>query len=214
MNQLLSKSFMWMFVGLLVTFLTGIYVSTSETMIENIFSGSLYYIFILLEFVLVIVFSARIHKMSPTGAKVCFLLYSFVSGLTFSSIFIVFEVSSIIYVFLISAVIFGVFGLIGYKTNMDLSKVGTYLFMGLIGLVLVSIINIFLKSDSLSFLLSILILVIFLGFTAYDVQKIKRYAESSMNQEVLAVYGAFELYLDFINIFIRILSLTAKRSRR
>ena len=210
MNKVISKSFLWMFVGLLVTFLTGLYVSTSEVMINNIFSGSLFYILIILEFVLVIFFSARVHKMSSTTAKICFLLYSFVSGLTFSAIFIAFEVSSIIFIFLVSAVIFGIFGLIGYKTSMDLTKVGTYLLMGLIGVILVSIINMFIHSDSLSFVLSILVLIIFMGFTAYDVQKIKRYAESGVNNETLSVYGAFELYLDFINIFIKLLQLFGK----
>ena len=207
MNKLISKSFLWMFVGLLVTFLTGFYVSTSEVMIENIFASSLFYILIILEFVLVIFFSARIHKMSSTAAKICFLLYSFVSGLTFSSIFIVFQVSSIIFIFLVTAVVFGIFGLIGYKTNIDLTKAGTYLLMALIGVIFVSIINIFINSDSVSFILSILVLIIFMGFTAYDVQKIKRYAESGMNNEVLSIYGAFELYLDFINIFIKLLQL-------
>ena len=207
MNKLISKSFLWMGLGLLVTFLTGFYVSTSETMITNIFNSSLFYILIILEFVLVIFFSARVHKMSPTAAKICFLLYSFISGLTFSSIFIVFEVASIIYIFLISAVIFGLFGLIGYKINMDLTKVGTYLLMALIGVILVSIVNLFLHSDSLSFILSILVLIIFMGFTAYDIQKIKRYAESGIDNEVVSIYGAFELYLDFINIFIKLLQL-------
>ena len=90
-NKLLSKSFLWMCIGLLVTFVTGFGISMNERMLENIFGGSGFWILVILEFVLVIVLSARVMKMNPTTAKICFILYSFVSGLTFSSIFVVYE---------------------------------------------------------------------------------------------------------------------------
>lgn len=99
-NKLLSKSFLWMCIGLLVTFVTGFGVSMNERMLENIFAGSSFWILIVLELILVIVLSARVMKMSPTAAKICFILYAFVSGLTFSSIFVVYELTSVLMVFL------------------------------------------------------------------------------------------------------------------
>ena len=126
-NKLLSKSFLWMCIGLLVTFVTGFGISMNERMLENIFGGSGFWILVILEFVLVIVLSARVMKMNPTTAKICFILYSFVSGLTFSSIFVVYELTSIIMIFLVSAIIFGIMAFIGYTTKVDLSRVGFYL---------------------------------------------------------------------------------------
>ena len=209
-NKLLSKSFLWMCIGLLVTYVTGFGVSMNERMLENIFAGSAFWILIVLEFILVIVLSARVMKMSPTAAKICFILYAFVSGLTFSSIFVVYELSSIMMVFLVSAVVFGVMAYIGFKTNVDLSKVGFYLLMDLIGVIVVSIINIFLGNSMLEIILCIICLLLFLGITAYDVQKIKALESTGLPEDNLAIYGALELYLDFINIFLQILELFAK----
>ena len=148
--------------------------------------------------------------MSPTAAKICFILYAFVSGLTFSSIFVVYELTSVLMVFLVSAVIFGVMAYIGYKTNVDLSKVGFYLLMALIGVIVVSVINIFLGNGMLEIILCIICLLLFLGITAYDVQKIKALESTGLPEDNLAIYGALELYLDFINIFLQILELFAK----
>ena len=210
MNKLLSKSFLWMFLGLLVTFLTGYVVSINENMVNSIYNGPLVLILVIVEFALVIYFSTRVAKMQPTAAKISYLLYAFVSGLTFSSIFIYFEVASIMYVFLVAAVLFGLFGLIGYKTKLDLSKVGTYLLMGLIGVIICTIVNIFLKSNTFDLILSIITILIFVGFTAYDVHNIIRFSETNENTEVVAIYGAFELYLDFINIFINLINILGK----
>ena len=209
-NKLLSKSFLWMCIGLLVTFVTGYGVASNERMLENIFEGSGFWIFIILEFILVIVLSLRIMKMSPTSAKICFILYSFVSGLTFSSIFVVYELSSVMYVFLLSSAIFGIMAFIGYKTNTDLSKVGFYLMMGLIAVIVVSIINVFVGNSTLEIILCIVCLLLFLGITAYDVQKIKALETSGLPEDNLAIYGALQLYLDFINIFLDLLRLFAE----
>ncbi|MBD8923717.1 Bax inhibitor-1/YccA family protein [bacterium] len=208
-NKLLSKTFLWMFLGLLVTFATGYAVSSNPVMIENVFGG-MFYIFIILELVLVLVLSARVMKMSPVGAKMCFLLYSFVSGLTFSSIFIVYNLTSITSVFLISALVFGIMALIGYTTKVDLTKVGFYLMMALIGAIIVMIVNIFLNNPMVDTFISIVCLIVFIGITAYDVQKIKALESSGLPEDNLAIYGALELYLDFINIFLQILELFAK----
>lgn len=206
-NKLISNVFLWMFVGLLVTFLTGYFISTNERMLLTVFSTGIYIIFAIVELILVIVLSARIRKLKPTTCKVMFLLYSFVSGLTFSSIFITYKMVSIIYVFLIAALLFGVFALIGYKTKVDLTKFGTYLFMGLLATIIVSIINIFVGNQMLDLIISVVIILIFIGVTAYDIQKIKHMSNSSIPEENLAIYGALELYLDFINIFLNLLRL-------
>lgn len=209
-NKIMSKVFGWMFIGLLVSFLTGYVVSINPTMIENIF-GSAWWILLIAEFVLVIFLSARIAKMSPTTAKVSFLLYSFVSGLTFSSIFIVYEMSSIIYVFLITGLIFGIFAFLGYTTNIDLTKLRTYLFMGLLAIIVCSIINIFIGNDTFNTILSIIAVILFVGYTAYDVQKVCRlYEDNVLPEDNLAIYGALELYLDFINLFLHLLDLLGK----
>lgn len=140
--------------------------------------------------------------MSPVAAKICFILYAFVSGLTFSSIFVVYDIASIMMVFLVSSVIFGVMAFIGYKTNVDLTKLGFYLMMGLIAVIIVSVINIFIGSNGLEIALSIICVLLFIGITAFDVQKIKSLEGSELPEDNLAIYGALELYLDFINIFI------------
>lgn len=208
-NKLLSKTFLWMFLGLLVTFATGYAVSSNPVMIENVFGG-MFYIFIILELVLVLVLSARVMKMSPVGAKMCFLLYSFVSGLTFSSIFIVYNLTSITSVFLISALVFGIMALIGYTTKVDLTKVGFYLMMVLIGAIIVMIVNIFLNNPMVDTFISIVCLIVFIGITAYDVQKIKALESSGLPEDNLAIYGALDLYLDFINIFLHLLQFFGK----
>lgn len=207
MNQLFSKTFIWMFVGLLVTFLTGYIVSVNENMLLSIFEGPLFWIIIILEFALVIYFSARVHKMKPITAKMCFLLYSFVSGLTFSSIFVAFEISSVIYVFLIAAVVFALFGAVGYFLNIDLNKMSTYLLMGLFAIIICFIVNIFLANSTFDLTISIIALLIFFGFTAYDIQKVKILSNAGIDGDVVAINGAFELYLDFINIFLHLISI-------
>ena len=205
-NNILSKVFIWMFAGLLVTFLTGFVVSLNTNMLINVLSSGALWVILIVELLLVIILSANIHKMKATTAKVCFLLYAFVSGLTFSSVFVMYELGSIMYVFLITAAIFGIFALVGAKTNLDLSKFGTYLMMALLAVIVFLFINIFTASSTADMILSIIIILIFIGFTAYDVQKILRLSEESMiSEDNLAIYGALELYLDFINIFLELL---------
>ena len=135
-NQTLSKTFGWMFIGLLVTFLTGYVVSLNENMLYNIMSTWGMILCIVVELGLVIFLSARITKMQPTTAKISFLLYSFVSGLTFSSIFMVYSLNSIMYVFLITAVVFAIFAAIGAFTKIDLTKIGSYLLMALLAIII------------------------------------------------------------------------------
>ena len=201
--------FMWMFVGLLITFLVGYYVSTNENMIYNIFATKFYWVIYIAEIVTVIVLSARILKMSKNGAIFGFLLYSFLSGLTFSSIFLTFKMSSIIFIFLITALVFLIFALIGYFTKINLTKLGTILFMGLIGILIASIINIFIQSQTFDLILVIIGIIVFIGYIAYDINKVKR-LEGQIDEDKLSIIGALELYLDFINLFIRLLQLFGK----
>ena len=205
-NEIYSKIFMWMFVGLALTFGVAYYTSTNDDALIAIFGKNMYIIFSIIEIALAIFLGVRITKMSPTTAKICFLLYSFITGLTFSSIFVAYKVTSIVFVFGITAVLFLIFALIGKYTKMDLSKLGTYLFMMLMGVIICSIINIFLKSEGFNIGITIVSLLIFLGYIAFDIQKVKR-LEAVVPEENLAILGAFELYLDFINVFIDLLRL-------
>ena len=210
-NKVFGKVFMWMFIGLLITFLTGYVVSSNDNMLYNIFSGGTYFILIIIELVLVIYLSARIHKTQVTTARIVFILYSFVSGLTFGSIFIVFKMSSIMLIFLITAILFGIFALIGRFTKLDLTKVGTILLMMLLGIVICTFVNVFLKNDTLDLFVSYISIIVFLGFTAYDMQKIKMLSYEFNDEDKIAIIGALELYLDFINIFIDLLRIFGKR---
>lgn len=203
------KVFMWMFIGLLVTFITGFTVSINENMLSSIFSTGLYFVLAIVEIVLVIFLSARINKMNPITAKISFILYAFVTGLTFSSIFVVYKLTSIMFVFLATALIFGVFALIGKFTNIDLSKLGTLLFMTLIGILLCTIINIFIGSSTFDLIICIISLIVFMGYVMYDMQKIKYFED--LDNENYAIFAALQLYLDFINIFINLIRLIGDR---
>lgn len=204
-----SKIFMWMCIGLLVTFATGFFVATNENMLTSIFSSGMYFILVIAELATVIFLTARLHKMSETTAKISFILYSFLTGLTFSSIFVVYELTSIIYVFLVSALLFGIFAVIGATTNIDLSKISTILLMLLFGIIICTLINMFVGSETFDLALCIVGLIVFMIYVAYDMQKIKE-LETIYDGDKLAIIGALELYLDFINIFLRLLELFGK----
>lgn len=207
-SKLMSKTFIWMFIGLLVTFITGYGVASNETMIINIYKNSIYIVLCIVELILVIFLSTKVHSMSKNMARICFIIYSFVTGLSLSSIFVIYSLSSILYVFLIAAVVFLVFGLLGYFTKLDLTKLGTYLMMILFGVIVCFLVNLFLNYEQFDFVLTLVSMVVFMGFTAYDVQKIKRLAENStIPEDNLSIVGALNLYLDYINIFLDILRL-------
>lgn len=203
-NEFLGKVFRWFGAGLLVTFLVAYLVSTSVSALSFIFSGSMYWIIFILEIVLAIWLSSRIRSMSSGLTKVLYLGYSALTGLVFSSIFVVYEISSIIWIFLASALVFMAFSYLGKSDKFDLSHYGVYLFVALIGCVILEVINIFLMNQTLNMVLCVVTLVIFVVYVAYDVHKILRYYDDTDN---MAVIGAFDLYLDFINIFLRLLQL-------
>lgn len=203
-NQIYSKMFMWLFVGLLVTFITGMYTATNDSALNVIFGKSAYIFLVLAELFVAIFLSARITKMQPTTAKFLYLLYTFLTGLTFSSIFIVYKLTSILLVFGVTSVLFLIFALIGRYSKIDLSRLGTYLLMMLLGIIICSIVNIFMGNTTFDIVICIISIVIFLGYIAYDVQKVER-LEGLLEDDSLAILGAFELYLDFINVFIDLL---------
>ena len=208
-NKIFSKEYGWMFIGLLISFITGYYVSTQPNIIYNLFSKGMFFILVLVEIGLCIWLSAGIRKMQTSTAKILFGLYSFVTGLTFSTIFVAYRIDSIIMVFGITALTFAIMALVGTFTKIDLTKLGTILFMGLLGIIIASIINIFIGSQTLDLGIIIIGIVIFTLYIAYDVQKVK-YIAQTLEEDKAAIICAFELYLDFINLFIKLLRLFGK----
>ncbi len=214
-NKLYSKIFGWLFVGLLITFLGGygfmaILVNNLNIAKAVLTSGFLIGI-VISEIVIAIILGVRVAKLKPTTIKVLYILYCVLSSITFSTIFIAFKVSSIILVFLVTAIIFGLFALIGAKLNVDLKKFGTYLLIALIGIVIMSIINIIMQKTTLELVLAIISILVFTLYIGYDIKKAQALADSGIEEDNLAVYTAFQLYLDFINIFIRLLELFNRR---
>lgn len=209
-NKVYAKVFLWMFVGLLISFLTGIYVSTQEAMLVNLYKNGIIWWILIAELVLVLVLSWGIKKMNPGVAKVLFCLYALATGFSLSSLFLVYEVESLILVFVETSVVFGLFAFIGLHTKKDLTKFGTIFLMGLIGILIAAVVNIFLGNEIFDIVINAIGILLFLGVTAYDMQKVKLLAETEENEDRVAIYGALELYLDFINIFIKLLQLFGK----
>ena len=213
LSKFFSGVYLWMFIGLLVSGLVAYYTSISLNMLNFVYKS--YTLIIIAELVVVIAFSALRRKVSPLVAKMLFITYAALSGLTLSSIFLVYKIGSIGMVFLSSAIMFGLLALYGYTTKTDLTSFGKMLLFGLIAVIIMSIINLFLGNGTLGIAISIVSIVIFLGLTAWDMQKLKMiYNYYSSNETELAkftIYGALDLYLDFINIFLELLSLFGKR---
>jgi FtsH-binding integral membrane protein len=210
----MPKVFMWMFIGLLVTFGTGYLVSLNQNMVVNIFSGITRFIIILGTLGVGIVLGTLIHKMNTPTAICLYLLYTFLTGLTISMIFVVYKITFILAVFVVAALLFGTFALIGKVVKLDLSKFYTYLIMGLIGVVSLGIVNMFLKLSWMYILISWVSLIVFLGYTAVDIQRISKMYADEEESSKLAVIGAFSLYLDYINIVIDLINLFGGSNRR
>ncbi len=209
-NSFYSKVFGWLFVGILVTFVSAYIVSNSYDILDLIFNKSGYWVVIIAQFGLCIFLSARIHKMSQTTAIISYVFYTLLTGVTLSSLLLIFEMGSIIFVFLATALVFGIFALIGAKTKMNLASYGTFLLVALVSLIVLEIINMFMLNNTVDMVLCIVGIVIFIGYIAYDMQHIKAIKESGENSTNLAILGAFELYLDFINLFVKLLRLFGK----
>ncbi len=210
-NKLMSKTFFWMFIGLLGTAIVSWYTYSSGLFVDIITNGY-FNILLILEVVVVLLFSFLFKKLSPMLVAILYFIYSMLNGVSLSTIFIVFDLNSIVLLFIVSAVLFGAFALIGYITKKDLSSWHTLLFGILIAGIILSLINLFLGNSMLDLVLDWIILFVFFGVTAYDINIIKQLKQdASLNQEKLYIYGAMQLYLDFINIFLRVLSIFGKR---
>jgi FtsH-binding integral membrane protein len=212
----LTKVYGWMMLGLLVTALSSFFTITNGTLLRFVFSSRInFFAVIIAQVGIVIYLSARIQKMSAAMAKALFVLYSAITGITLASVFLVYTAESIGSTFIIAALMFGSMAFYGYVTKRDLTGVGQFMMMGLIGVVIASVVNIFMGSDSLGWLISIIAVVVFTGLTAYDTQKMKAMAYVMLDGEEVAakgaIIGALQLYLDFINLFLALLRLFGNR---
>ncbi|MBP3850173.1 MAG: Bax inhibitor-1/YccA family protein [Prevotella sp.] len=213
---LMRKVYVWMTLALVITGFTAYGVATSPGVLQAIYSNQLlFWGMIIAEFALVIGVSAAINRISLTTATLMFVLYSVINGALLSYIFLVYTASSIATVFFITAGTFGTMALVGYTTKTDLTSIGKYLFMALIGLIIATIVNVFIKSSGMTLVLSYVGVLIFVGLTAYDSQKIKQMLmqapDAGESAQKLALFGALTLYLDFINLFIYLLRIFGKR---
>lgn len=213
---LMRKVYVWMTLAMVITGFTAYGVATSPGVLQLIFGNQiLFWGMIIAELALVIGVSAAINRLSLTTATLMFILYSVINGALFSSIFLIYTASSIATVFFITAGTFGVMALIGYTTKTDLTSIGKYLFMALIGLIIATLVNMFIKSEGFTYILSYIGVLIFVGLTAYDSQKIKQMLlqapDAGEGAQKLALLGALTLYLDFINLFIYLLRIIGRR---
>ena len=205
-KSLLPSVFMWLFIGLLITFIGGYVISLNEEALVNI--SKYFWIFVIIEVGIAIVLNIFVTKLSKPVAICLYILYTFLTGLTISFIFLAYKLSSIIIIFLVTSILFAIFALIGKYTKIDLSKFGIYLFMGFIAIIIIGIINIFLMNNTLNMLSCILGVVIFLGYVAFDVQRIIRSGDyDDVKDTSIPIVFAFNLYIDFINLFLDLLSL-------
>lgn len=215
-RKFMAGVYLRMTFALLITAAVAWYASTSDQIMGILFShrGIPFYALIIVELALVIILSAAIHKINSAAALFFFVLYSVVNGLSFSVIFYVYEIGSVFHIFLISALMFGAMSVYGAFTKSDLTSAGRYLMMALIGLIIAGLVNLLLHSKTLDWLTSIIGVGIFIGLTAYDTQRLMRIGvknDGSEKFQKMAVIGALELYLDFINIFLKMLRLFGKR---
>lgn len=212
----MHKVYGWMALGLFVTAFAAYIVASSATLTQLILGNRfVFYGLLILELGLVIVISRALPKLSTQAAGILFLVYALINGLTFSAIFLVYQLGSIGVVFATTAGMFAAISLYGYTTKKDLTGLGSFMFMALIGLIIASLINLFFVNDTVSLVLSYLGVIIFTGLTAYDTQKIKQLSVTAGGAlgagEKVAIMGALMLYLDFINLFLDLLRIMGRR---
>lgn len=213
---LMRKVYLWMSMALVITGFTAYLVASNYALQELIFGNqAVMWILIIAELAIVFGVSAAINKLSLTMATLLFVLYAIINGAVLSMIFLVYTASSIAMVFFITAGTFAAMSIYGYTTKSDLTSWGKILIMGVIGLVIASVVNIFLKSSALEMIVSYVGVLIFVGLTAYDTQKIKQMClqapDMGETMQKYALLGALSLYLDFINLFIYLLRILGRR---
>ena len=207
---LMRKVFVWMTLALAITGLTAFGVATSPSLVAAIFGSKvMFWGLIIAEFALVFAISGAINRLSLATATLLFILYSVVNGATLSVIFFAFSTAAIVKAFFVTAGTFGVMALVGYTTKTDLTSMGKLLFMALLGIIIASVVNMFVHSSGFDLIISYIGVIIFVGLTAYDTQKIKQMCQlapdAGETAQKLALIGALELYLDFINLFLYLL---------
>ncbi len=213
----ISKVYGWMSCALVITAAVAMWAVSTPSVINLIFPGTSnipFYVLIAAEFGAVIYLSARIDRMSAETAGIVFLLYAVLNGLTLSMVFLIYTSSSIASTFLVTALTFGVMSAYGYMTKRDLTSIGNMAFMALIGLIIASVVNMFMQSEMMYWIITYAGVLIFVALTAYDTQKIKRMAAFDDNQEVSkkkSIIGALTLYLDFVNLFLYLLRFLGDR---
>ncbi|MCE9880327.1 MAG: Bax inhibitor-1/YccA family protein [Hafnia paralvei] len=213
----MAQVYGWMTCGLLLTSIVAWYAANSEKITYLLYTNRIALIgLIVVQLGLVFVLSGMISKLSGSAATAIFMLYSALTGLTLSSVFIVYTGASIGSTFIITAGMFGAMSLYGYTTKRDLSGIGSMMFMGLIGIILASLVNIWLKSPALMWVITYAGVIIFVGLTAYDTQKLKAMGEQLSpddkdNFRKYSILGALTLYLDFINLFLMLLRIFGNR---
>lgn len=215
-SSLMQKVYTWMTLALVITGVTAYGVANSPSVLALLYGNQIvFWGLIIAEFALVFMITGMLSRISLTMATLMFVAYSVINGAVLSSIFLIYTMDSIGQVFFITAATFGVMAFIGYTTKTDLTSMGKILFMALIGIIIATIVNIFVHSTALQTIVSYLGVLIFVGLTAYDSQKIKRMLyDYESNDEVgqkLALVGALTLYLDFINLFIYLLRILGSR---
>jgi len=211
---LIRKVYVWMCLALLITAGTAYRVANSEELLRIIFSSKLsFFGIIIAQFAIVWFLSARIKTLSMTTATILFALYSVLMGVTMSCIFIAYTQSSIASTFFITAGTFAVMSIYGFTTKRDLTSIGNLLFMALVGLIIAMLVNFFLKSSMMDLVISCIGVLIFVGLTAYDTQKIKALMnrENTEENQKMAIIGSLMLYLDFINLFLFLLRIFGRR---
>lgn len=209
-SALMRKVFIWMALALVITGVTAYGVATTPSLLIAIVTNkALFWGLIIAELALVFAVSGAINRLSLATATLLFVLYSVVNGATLSVIFLAYSMPAIIQTFFITAGTFGVMALVGYTTKTDLTSLGKLLFMALIGLVIATVVNMFVGSTGFDYILSYVGVLIFVGLTAYDTQKIKQMCmqapDAGEHMQKLALLGALSLYLDFINLFLYLL---------
>ncbi|NDW53960.1 Bax inhibitor-1/YccA family protein [Aliiroseovarius sp. PrR006] len=213
----MNKVYGTMSVGLLLTFAAAWAVGNNAAMMETLFTGFTRYIVMFAPLIMVFAFGAMISRLSAAGAQLFFYTFSAVMGISLAYIFVIFTGVSIAQTFLVTAIAFAGLSLYGYTTKRDLGPMGAFLIMGLIGIIVASIVNIFIGSSMIHFAISVIGVLIFAGLTAYDTQKIKTdyiAHAHAMDSEWLAksaIMGALSLYLDFINLFMFLLQFLGNR---
>lgn len=200
-------------LGLTISGLVSYFVGTNEVLYQTLMTGPMAWLFILSPLAIILIMAFGMEKLSTAMSAILFYVFATLMGVSLSTIFVVYQLGSIFQVFLITAVMFGSMSLYGYTTKRDLTSIGSFLIMGLIGLILASLVNLWFQNPIADLVISAIGVLVFVGLTAYDTQKIKDiyyYADDSLREKI-AINGALTLYLDFINLMMNLLRLMGER---